>query len=53
MADVYRAPAGGAAARIAAKSDEGEIITDAIGKKPAPLSFQDIGDVIEQLFKPE
>jgi penicillin-binding protein 1A len=53
MADVYRAPSGGAAARITAKSDDGETITDAIGKKPAPLSFQDIGDVIDQLLKPE
>jgi 1A family penicillin-binding protein len=48
MAQVYRTPSGGPAA-IVAKASDGPGLDGAAGKKES-LSFQDIGDVIKQMF---
>ncbi len=51
MMDVYRSPSAGAQAALVTEAGNG----GSIGSLPAngnrPLSFQDIGDVIKQLFK--
>lgn len=53
MTEVYRAPSGGAAAKIVAEAGKGATMTDPVSTAKEPLSFQDIGDVIERLIKPE
>ncbi|MDH5556256.1 MAG: PBP1A family penicillin-binding protein [Alphaproteobacteria bacterium] len=53
MTEVYRSPASGGAAAISAEAvrDMSSPAMPVAGNKP--LSFQDIGDVIKDLFKPE
>jgi membrane peptidoglycan carboxypeptidase len=51
MMDVYLSPSAGAQAAIATEAGNGGLIDSLPANGNRPLSFQDIGDVIKQLFK--
>ena len=53
MIDVYRSPAAGAAGALVAESGNASSIAGFPTDSSEPLSFQDIGDVIKQLFNSE
>ena len=53
MIDVYRSPAAGAAGALVAESGNASLIAGFPTDSSEPLSFQDIGDVIKQLFNSE
>jgi membrane peptidoglycan carboxypeptidase len=53
MTDVYRSPATGSQAAIVAKVGNGGSLGGLPASGNKPLAFEDIGDVIKQLFKPE
>ena len=51
MTEVYRMPSTGAPAAIVAKAHGGSLLEAVPASGNQPLPFQDIGDVIKQLFK--
>jgi len=53
MTEVYRTPSTGAPAAIIAKAHGGSLLETVPASGNQPLPFQDIGDVIKQLFKPD
>ena len=52
MTEVYRLPSTGAQAAIVSKAGTGKSLGNLPENGKKPLSFEDIGDVIKQLFKP-
>jgi membrane peptidoglycan carboxypeptidase len=53
MTEVYRSPSAGAQAAIVAKTGKGGTLGNSPSSRKKPLSFEEIGDVIKQLFKQE
>lgn len=53
MAAVYRSPGSGQPVALLNEEQGGRQLINASQNDGKPLSFQDIGDVIERLFKPE
>jgi membrane peptidoglycan carboxypeptidase len=51
MMEVYRSPSAGAQAALVAKAGNGGQLGSLPASTNKPLSFEDIGDVIKQLFK--
>lgn len=51
MMEVYRPPTAGSQAALVAKAGNGGQLGNLPANGNKPLSFEDIGDVIKQLFK--